>query len=46
MRKKVSCDTLSSTIWLCSIAIDKVLVEKEEKIEKLSKEKQGKLLYS
>ena len=32
-------------IWLCSIAIDKILVEKEEEIDKLTKEKQDMVLY-
>ena len=30
-------------IWLCSIATDKFLVEKQEEIDKLIKEKEGKL---
>ena len=55
-RKKVSYSAVSSTyyhIWLCSIATDKVLVEKDEEIEILQekittltlqlKEKEGKL---
>ena len=37
--------TVSSTyhIWLCSIATDKVLVEEQEEIDKLTKEKEGEL---
>ena len=33
----MSCNTVSSTyhIWLCSVATDKVLVEKQEEIEAL-----------
>ena len=30
-------------IWLCSKATDKVLVEKQEEIEKLTREKEGEL---
>ena len=44
-QSKVSHSTVNSTyhIWLCSIATDKVLVEKQKEIEKLTKEKEGKL---
>ena len=39
------CGTVNSTyhIWLYFIATDKVLVEKQEEIEKLTREKNGKL---
>ena len=38
-------NTVSSAyhIWLCSIATDKVLVEKQEEIKKLTREKGGEL---
>ena len=39
----MSSSSVSSTyhIWLCSIATNKVLVEKQEKINKLTREKEG-----
>ena len=30
-------------LWLCSIVTDKVLVEKQEEVEKLTREKEGNL---
>ena len=30
-------------MWLCSIATDKVVMEKQEEIEKLTREKEGEL---
>ena len=32
-------------MWLCSIATDNILVEKQEEIEKLTREKEGELQY-
>ena len=42
---RLSYNAVNSTyhIWLCSIATDKILAEKQEEVEKLTREKEGKL---
>ena len=42
---RLSYNAVNSTyhIWLHSIATDKVLAEKQEQVEKLTKEKEGEL---
>ena len=42
---KLTINSSTYHIWLCSIATDKVLVEKQEEIERLAREKESELYY-